>query len=483
MGLIGVIFIMYLILLLGIGIRTFRYNKTQEDYLLAGRSLGPWVTAFSERASGESAWLLLALPGAAIAIGLGEFWSVIGIVIGIISSWLLVAKKIRQETEKYNALTIPDYFHKRYKDESNIIRLFSTAIIAFFFLFYVSAQFHASGKVLNTLFNIDQVYGIIIGATIIILYTLLGGFYAVAWTDFIQGILMISTLIILPLVGFFEIYNNNISIPRMLESASVVFGNSNSSFFMGRDGILAVVTVLGGLSWGLGYLGQPHLIIRYMAIRDAKDIKIARNIAIAWAVPGVFGAFMVGIISLAYFGPDYFQINDPEKSMPLLATALLHPVLAGLFISGAVAAMMSTADSQLLVSTSAITEDFFHQYMKKDLSEKDLLLLNRIMILILGFIAFGIAIYSQVVGNNIFGVVSYAWSGLGSAFGPALIMTLWWSKTTRKGVIVGMIVGFITTIVWSNIPDLKGIITERVTSFVFSLVAVCCISVIDKNEN
>ena len=483
MGLIGVIFIVYLILLLGIGIRTFRYNKTQEDYLLAGRSLGPWVTAFSERASGESAWLLLALPGAAIAIGLGEFWSVIGIIIGIISSWLLVAKKIRQETEKYNALTIPDYFHKRYKDDSNIIRLFSTAIIAFFFLFYVSAQFHASGKVLNTLFNIDQVYGIIIGATIIILYTLLGGFYAVAWTDFIQGILMISTLIILPLVGFLEIYNNNISIFRMLESASVVFGNSNSSFFMGRDGILAVVTVLGGLSWGLGYLGQPHLIIRYMAIRDAEDIKIARNIAIAWAIPGVFGAFMVGIISLSYFGPDYFQINDPEKSMPLLATALLHPVLAGLFISGAVAAMMSTADSQLLVSTSAITEDFFHQYMKKDLSEKDLLLLNRIMILILGFIAFGIAMYSQVVGNNIFSVVSYAWSGLGSAFGPALIMTLWWSKTTRKGVIAGMIVGFITTIVWSNIPDLKGIITERVTSFVFSLVAVGCISVIDKNEN
>ncbi|MFL3007250.1 MAG: sodium/proline symporter [Candidatus Neomarinimicrobiota bacterium] len=480
---IGLIFIMYLALLLGIGIRAFKYNKTQEDYLLAGRSLGPWVTALSERASSESAWLLLALPGAAIAIGLGEFWSVIGIIIGIISSWLLVAKKIRQETEKYNSLTIPDYFHKRYKDDSNIIRLFSTAIIAFFFLFYVSAQFHASGKVLNTLFNIDQVYGIIIGASIIILYTLMGGFYAVAWTDFIQGILMISTLIILPLVGFFEIYNNNISIFKMLDSAAVVFGNSNSSFFMGSDGLLAFVTILGGLSWGLGYLGQPHLIIRYMAIRNVKDIKIARNIAIAWAIPGVFGAFMIGIISLSYFGPDYFQSNDPEKSMPLLATALLHPILAGLFIAGAVSAMMSTADSQLLVSTSAITEDFFHQYLKKDLSEKELLMLNRIMILILGFIAFGIAMYSQIVGNNIFSVVSYAWSGLGSAFGPALIMTLWWPKTTRKGVIAGMIVGFLTTIIWSNIPELKGIITERITSFVFSFAAVYLTSVIAKNES
>ncbi len=483
MSLIGLIFILYLTLLLGIGIIAFRYNKTQEDYLLAGRSLGPWVTAFSERASGESAWLLLALPGAAIAIGLGEFWSVIGIIIGIISSWLLVAKKIRQETEKYNALTIPDYFHKRYNDESNIIRLFSTAIIAFFFLFYVSAQFHASGKVLNTLFNIDQVYGIIIGASIIILYTMMGGFYAVAWTDFIQGILMFSTLTILPLVGFFEIYNNNISIVKMLDSAAVVFGNSNSSFFMDRDGLLAFVTVLGGLSWGLGYLGQPHLIIRYMAIRDAKDINVARSIAIAWAIPGVFGAFMIGIISLSYFGPDYFQVNDPEKSMPLLAAALLHPVLAGLFISGAVAAMMSTADSQLLVSTSAITEDFFHQYLKKDLSEKDLLMLNRIMILILGFIAFGIAMYSQIVGNNIFSVVSYAWSGLGSAFGPALVMTLWWPKTTRKGVIAGMIVGFFTTVIWSNLPELKGMITERITSFVLSFVAVYLVSVMSKNDS
>ena len=483
MSLIGIIFIVYIALLLVIGIKAYRYNNTQEDYLLAGRSLGPWVTAFSERASGESAWLLLALPGAAIAIGLGEFWSVIGIITGIISSWLLIAKKIRQETEKYNALTIPDYFHKRYEDESNIIRFFSSAIIAFFFLFYVSAQFHASGKVLNTLFNIDQVYGIIIGASIIILYTLMGGFYAVAWTDFVQGILMISTLTILPLVGFFEIYNNNISIMTMLESASVVFGNNNSSFFMGNNGILAFITALGGISWGLGYLGQPHLIIRYMAIRDPKDIKIARNIAIGWAIPGVFGAFMIGVISLSYFGPDYFQTNDPEKSMPLLATALLHPVLAGLFISGAVSAMMSTADSQLLVSTSAITEDFFHQYLKKDLSEKDLLILNRIMILILGFIAFCISMYSQIVGNNIFSVVSYAWSGLGSAFGPALILTLWWPKTTRKGVIAGMVVGFFTTVLWSNIPELKGIITERVTSFVFSFTAVYLTSIITKNES
>ena len=387
--------------------------------------------------------------------------------IGIISSWLLIAKKLRQETVKYNALTIPDYLHKRFKDNSNIIRLFSTAIIAFFFLFYVSAQFHASGKVLNIFFNIDQIYGISIGAFIIIIYTLIGGFYAVAWTDLMQGILMISTLIILPIAGFIEIYNQNISIPNMLDSAEIIFNNNNSSFFMGQSGYLAFLTVLSGLSWGFGYLGQPHLIIRYMAINDVKNVKIARNIAIAWTIPGVFGAFMIGIISLAYFGQTTFLTNDPEKSMPLLAKALLHPILAGLFISGAVAAMMSTADSQLLVSTSAITEDFFHQYLKIKLSEKKLLYLNRIVILILGLIAFGIASYSQISGKNIFNVVSYAWSGLGSAFGPALVLTLWWPKTTREGVIAGMIVGFFTTIIWSSFSELRIMVSERVTSFIF----------------
>ena len=483
MSLIGIIFVFYLFCLILIGIKAYRFNKTQEDYLLAGRSLSPWVAAFSERASGESAWLLLALPGAAISMGLGEFWSVIGITIGIISSWVLIAKKIRQETAKYNAITIPDYFHKRFKDNSNIIRLFSTAIIAFFFLFYVSAQFHASGKVLNTLFNIDQIYGISIGAIIIIAYTLMGGFYAVAWTDLMQGVLMISTLIILPIAGFIEVHNQNISISDMLYSAEIIFNNNNSSFFMGQKGYLAFLAVLSGLSWGLGYLGQPHLLIRYMAIKDVKQVKIARNIAIAWTIPGVLGAFMIGIISLAYFGPEFFLTNDPEKSMPLLAKALLHPILAGLFISGAVAAMMSTADSQLLVSTSAIAEDFFHQYLKVKLSEQKLLVLNRIVILFLGFIAFCIASYSQNSGKNIFNVVSYAWSGLGSAFGPALVLTLWWPNTTREGVIAGMVVGFFTTIIWSNFSELRIVVSERVTSFIFSIFAVYFVSILTKNEN
>ena len=482
MDLISIIFIIYLSFLLLVGVYTYGFSKTQEDYLLAGRKLGPWVTAFSERASGESAWLLLALPGAAITIGMGELWSVIGIIIGIASSWYLIAERLRAETEKYDALTIPEYLHRRYDDKSNIIRLFSSLIIAFFFLFYVSAQFHASGKVLNSLFELNPIIGISIGAIIIIAYTLLGGFFAVAWTDLIQGILMIGTLVILPLAGFYELRNADISIMDGLEKASMLYGNHNHDIFSGRQGIEALILALGGLSWGLGYLGQPHLIIRYMAIRSPKEVRIARKIAICWAVPGITGAFFVGIVALLYFGPEYFQIMDPEQAMPILASNLLHPILAGLFISGAVAAMMSTADSQLLVSTSAITEDFINQFLNRNISDKTLVKISRFMIVILGTIAYGIALYSEIEGRNIFGVVSYAWSGLGSAFGPVLVMTLWWKKTTRKGVIAGLATGFVTTILWANIPQLKDFMTERLVSFTLAFMAVYFVSILDKNE-
>ena len=480
---IGIIFILYLTFLLGVGIWTFKFNKTQEDYLLAGRKLGPWVTAFSERASGESAWLLLALPGAAITVGLSESWAVVGIILGIIASWFLIAEKLREETEKYDSLTIPQYLHRKFDDHSNIIRLFSSVIIAFFFLFYVSAQFHASGKVLNSLFELGPVTGISIGAAIIIVYTLMGGFYAVAWTDLLQGILMIGTLIILPIAGYIELSESGMTLSDGLAKADSIFHNNNGSFFGGKEKMAAVVATLGGLSWGLGYLGQPHLVIRYMAIRSSKDVKVARKIAIAWAIPGITGAFLIGLVALLYFGPEYFLTIDPEQAMPLLASKLLHPILAGLFISGAVAAMMSTADSQLLVSTSAVTEDFYHQYLGNQLSEKSLVKMSRIMIVVLGLIAYGIAIFSEIQGKKIFGVVSYAWSGLGSAFGPALVMTLWWKKTTRQGVIAGLIVGFLTTVIWANIPELKAIVTERLSSFVFAFIAVYGVSIWTQNDH
>jgi len=477
MDIVGIIFVLYLVFLIGVGYKTMAFNKSQEDYLLAGRKLGPWVTALSERASGESAWLLLALPGAAISVGLGEAWTVIGITLGIIASWYLIAERLRKETEKYDALTIPEYLHRKYQDNSNVIRLFSAVIIAFFFTFYVSAQFHASGKVINSLFGLSPVNGITIGAAVIISYTLMGGFFAVAWTDLLQGILMIGTLVILPIAGFLELQGSEYTLSDDL----LQIGESNASFTMGRGGLAAVSVILGGLSWGLGYLGQPHIVIRYMAIRNPIDVKKARTIAILWALPGITGSFLIGLVALNYYGPEYFNYFDVEQAMPLLALELLPPVCAGLLISGAVAAMMSTADSQLLVSTSAITEDFIHQYLGINISNKALVRLSRFTIVILGLFAFGIAYLSELQQRNIFGVVSYAWSGLGSAFGPALLLSLWWSDTTRKGIIAGLLTGFLTTIIWAN-TDLKLIVTERLVSFVFAFLMVVIVSRIDKDK-
>jgi len=477
---IELIFSLYLLLIIFVGIFSNRFIANKLDFLLAGRKLGPWVTAFSERASGESAWLLLGLPGAAIAIGYGEIWAVLGITIGIISSWFLVAEKLRDETEKYNAVTIPDYLEKRFNDKGSI-KLISAGIITLFFSFYVSAQFHGAGKILEQIFGIDPIYGITLSAIIIIIYTLLGGLLAVAWTDLIQGILMIGTLVILPVLGFFYLFESGNSLENVLFASSDPIKNS---IFSSSDSFSSMILLaLGGMSWGLGYFGQPHLLIRYMAIKSVKDVKIAKWVATFWAIPGIMGAFLIGIVGLAYFGEDYFIGKDPETVMPLLASTLLPSWLAGLLISGAVAAMMSTADSQLLVSSSTISEDLgLNRLFKKRSTEIDLLINTRLITTILGLIAYGMAIYSQITGNSIFGIVSFAWSGLGSSFGPAIILSLWWARTSTKGIIAGLLSGSISTIIWGSSPYLKSIVTERLSSFVIAFFAIVIFSYLYKDE-
>ena len=465
---IEIIFTLYLLLIILIGVLSNRFISSQLDFLLAGRRLGPWVTAFSERASGESAWLLLGLPGAAIAVGYGQIWAVIGIISGIILSWFLIAEKLRAETEKYEALTIPDYLHKKFNDTSGIIKIFSSVIIAVFFTFYVSAQFHGSGKILNTIFDIEPLYGISLSAVVIILYTIMGGLLAVAWTDLVQGILMIGTLVILPIVGLIELS----SFDTPLRDLIMRTDSAKSSLVSGFSGLAALSVIVGGLSWGLGYFGQPHLLIRYMAIRSVKDVKKARLIAALWAIPGISGAFLIGVIGMGYFGEDFFIGKDVENVMPMLAQELLPAWLAGLLISGAVAAMMSTADSQLLVSTSAISEDLGVNVLKK--SNK--LLNSRVITVLLGIFAYLVAMYSEWSGRTIFSIVSFAWSGLGSSFGPALLLTLWWKGVTRKGIIAGLFTGSITTIIWGSNLYLQSIVTERFISFALAFVAIIIIS-------
>ncbi len=466
---IEVIFTLYLLLIISVGILSNKFISSQLDFLLAGRRLGPWVTAFSERASGESAWLLLGLPGAAIAVGYGEIWAVIGIISGIILSWFLIAERLRAETEKYEALTIPDYLQKKFNDTSGIIKTYSSVIIAVFFTFYVSAQFHGSGKILNTIFDIEPLYGISLSAVVIIVYTIMGGLLAVAWTDLVQGILMIGTLVILPIVGLIELSSFDLPIKELIMS---VDPQKSALVPSGLTAFATFSVIVGGLSWGLGYFGQPHLLIRYMAIRSVEEVKQARIIAALWAIPGISGAFLIGVVGMGYFGEDFFLDKDVENVMPMLAEALLPAWLAGLLISGAVAAMMSTADSQLLVSTSAIGEDLGVQVSKKD----DKLLNSRIITILLGIFAYLVAIYSEWSGKTIFSIVSFAWSGLGSSFGPALLLALWWKGITRKGVIAGLFTGSIITIIWGSSPYLKDIITERFISFALAFLAIIIVS-------
>ena len=466
---IEVIFTIYLLLIISVGILSNKFISSQLDFLLAGRRLGPWVTAFSERASGESAWLLLGLPGAAIAVGYGEIWAVIGIISGIILSWFLIAERLRAETEKYEALTIPDYLQKKFNDTSGIIKTYSSIIIAVFFTFYVSAQFHGSGKILNTIFDIEPLYGISLSAVVIIVYTIMGGLLAVAWTDLVQGILMIGTLVILPIVGLIELSSFDLPIKELIMS---VDPQKSALVPSGLTAFATFSVIVGGLSWGLGYFGQPHLLIRYMAIRSVEEVKQARIIAALWAIPGISGAFLIGVVGMGYFGEDFFLDKDVENVMPMLAEALLPAWLAGLLISGAVAAMMSTADSQLLVSTSAIGEDLGVQVSKKD----DKLLNSRIITILLGIFAYLVAMYSEWSGKTIFSIVSFAWSGLGSSFGPALLLALWWKGITRKGVIAGLFTGSIITIIWGSSPYLKDIITERFISFALAFLAIIIVS-------
>jgi sodium/proline symporter len=467
-------FIVYLVGVLLVGALTFKFSKTQEDFLIGGKKLGAWVIAFSERASGESAWLLLGLPGAALTIGLGEVWAAVGCVTGIIISWIVIAQRLRQEVEDYDSLTLPAYFSKKFGGESKSIQIIATIIIIFFFAFYVAAQFSGAGKVLNVTFGIPHVWGIVLGATIIVLYTLMGGFFAVAWTDFIQGIIMIGTLVILPIVGYIEFKNQGTT---TINQALMNLGSSFASWTGGKNGIWAFLFVLGGLSWGFGYMGQPHLILRYMALKSPEDAKKSRVIAIAWAIPAFAGAFLIGILGVTLFQGQLF--DDPEKLMPFMATQLLPSWLAGIFISGAIAAMMSTADSQLLVMTSAITEDIYHSVMGKNPSQRQLVTISRLATVAIGAIAFIMALTTKEL---VFYMVSYAWSGLGASFGPIILFSLFWKKLNKAGVIAGMLTGSLSTVIWKNISALNDIIPERFISFVLACLAIVIVTLLTQNN-
>ncbi len=460
-------FLAYLVLLMIKGSLAFKYNRTIADFVLAGRRLNVWLVSFSERASGESAWLLVGLPGLALATGFNAIWPAIGCVSGILFSWIFISRRLRIQTEKHDALTLPDLFEDRFSDNTHLLRVVSTVIIIFFFTIYVSAQFLAAGKVLNTIFGISQFQGMLIGALIIVVYTVMGGFFAVAWTDLLQGAIMVFTLVLLPIVGLIEL-GGVAKLSAALHSVDPAFLHVSG----GKQGFPLIASVLGGLGIGLGYMGQPHLVTRFMAIKDPDKLRHGTLIAICWALLAFWGAVFIGIVGLGLFGNAF---ADPEEIMPFMTKALVPAGLAGVLVSGAIAAMMSTADSQLLVSTSAISRDIYHQMMKKDAPDKRLVMISRVATLIIGVIAFVLALGAQ---SLVYWLVLYAWAGLGSSFGPALLTTLWWKKVTRQGVLAGMIVGTITVLIWYNVPVLKNTLYELIPGFFLSLFSIIVVSLL-----
>lgn len=465
-------FLFYLFLVLVVGVFTYRRNKDHSDYFLAGRKLNPWIVAFSERASGESAWLILGLPGAAMASGLIEVWTALGCVLGIIFYWSFIGKDLREKTERSGSITISDFVAKSFPENETLLRLASSVIILFFFTFYLAAQFNGAGKVLEVTFGIPASSGMIIGAAVIVIYTMLGGFLAVAITDFIQGLLMVGALVVLPIVAIVELNSRGISLFSAIgeESANL------SSLTGGAEGMAAAALIIGGLSWGLGYMGQPHLLTRFMSINDPENIRIGRKIAIWWAIPAFSGAILLGLAGMAMYGHGYF--SDPEQVMPFMANSILPSWIAGVFISAAIAAMMSTADSQLLVVSSTIIEDIYHKILSREVTQKKLLLMSRLSTLFTGVAAFLIAITSQEL---IFALVSYAWSGLGASFGPIILLRLKWKKMTANGALAGMLTGFLTTIIWHDIDYLNAIISARFVSFIAAFIAIIIVFRLSRN--
>ncbi len=459
-------FIGYLIAVFVVGIVTFHLTKTIGDYLLAGRKLGPWVVAFSERASGESAWLLIGLPGVALMSGYGAVWPAIGCTFGIFFSWVFIAQRLREQTEAVDAITIPDFLEKRFNDSSRLLRWSATAIIVFFFTLYVSAQFLGAGKVLHATFGWSHLDGMIVGAIIILFYTVLGGFFAVVWTDLVQGFLMVTTLVLLPIMGFIHLGGVDGVADKI-----ATFDPELLTVGGGETGWAAFLSALGGLGIGLGYMGQPHLIIRFMSIKRPKDLRRGMLIAVIWAILAFWGAVFVGIVGLGMYGGGL--ADDPEQVMPMLAQTLLPAALAGILISGAIAAMMSTADSQLLVTTSAISQDIYGSVLNPQASQKRLVTLSRLAAVGVGVVAFILAITAEAL---VYDLVLYAWGGLGAAFGPPILLTLWWKRTTKAGVFAGMLVGTITVLVWYNVTQLHDFLYELIPGFFFSLIATWVVS-------
>jgi sodium/proline symporter len=453
----------YLLMVFTIGWLGLQRTHNQSDYILGGRKLGSWTTAISAGASDMSGWLLLGLPGYAYLAGFDAIWIAIGLYIGTCVNWYCVAPRLRSQTQSLNnALTIPEYLEFRFNDSSHLLRIISAIFILLFYLFYTSSGLVAGGKLFESVFELPYQWAVIIGALTILTYTCLGGFLAVSWTDLIQGLLMALALSYVAVVSIYKVNG----FASLFEWMAIMNGNLVNPFNTTTDGPLGVIGIVSLLAWGLGYFGQPHILVRFMAIKSENMIPKARTIAIYWTAIGLFSAILIGFSGIALLG-NQLQASDSEKVFIELLSLLLHPVPAGICLAAILAAIMSTADSQLLVASSALTEDIY-KIINVKVTDKQLLLFGRITVAILTLCATALALQPD---NNVLDLVAYAWAGFGATFGPVILLSLYWKNMTRNAALIGMLTGGITVIVWKNIKSDFWLfdLYELVPGFLFAI--------------
>jgi sodium/proline symporter len=459
-------FCVYIVGMLGIGIFAYLSTNSLGDYILGGRRLGPAVTALSAGASDMSGWLLLGVPGAVYLSGLVEAWIVIGLVIGAWLNWTFVARPLRESTESLQALTLPDYFEARFEDKSNLLRLLSAVVILVFFTFYAASGMVAGATLFSTSFGLSYNMSLLLGALVIVTYTMIGGFLAVSWTDFIQGLLMLLALVAVPVVMVADLGGPGAAIAVIDELRP-----GYSSLFGGAT-VLGVASLM---AWGLGYFGQPHILVRFMAIAEVGNMPRARHIGMSWMVVSTVGALSVGLFGIAYLSRQGVVLDDADtESVFIVATQLIfNPWLAGIFLAGILAAVMSTIDSQLLVSSSALSEDFYKTWLRPRAGQKELVIVGRTTVLMIAVIATVIALDP---GSKVLALVSYAWAGLGASFGPVILLSLYWHGMSRDGALAGMLTGAVTVVVWKQLEGGLFDVYEILPAFILAVIMIVAVS-------
>ena len=469
-----VTFLVYILGMIVIGLVAYRATNNFDDYILGGRSLGSVVTALSAGASDMSGWLLMGLPGAIYLSGISESWIAIGLTVGAYLNWKLVAGRLRVHTEaNNNALTLPDYFTSRFEDTSKLLRVISAVVILVFFTIYCASGIVAGARLFESTFGMSYETALWAGAAATILYTFIGGFLAVSWTDTVQASLMIFALILTPVFVILAVGGIDTSM-LVIEAKNP----ANLDMFKGLN-LIAIISLMG---WGLGYFGQPHILARFMAADSHQTIRKARRISITCMILCLAGAVAVGFFGIAYFENNPGQAGtvseNGERVFIELAKILFNPWIAGILLSAILAAVMSTLSCQLLVCSSAITEDLYKAFFRKKASQRELVWVGRLMVLLVALIAIALAANPE---NRVLGLVSYAWAGFGAAFGPVVLISVMWSRMTRNGALVGMLIGAITVIVWKQYGWFN--LYEIIPGFIFASIAIVVVSLMGRSPS